>query len=294
MPTIALNADGSLSADTIKLIEQELYKLTEEYSIETYPAEHRTHLGASIIGDKCSRNLWYNFRWVKLNTFDARMRRLFNRGHREEERFKDILTWMGFFVREIDPNTDKQYNFSAVGGHYGGSNDSLALMPWIRDENFRILVEYKTHNDNQFQKLKKDGVKISHYKHWVQMCSYGAEWKTRYGLYCAVNKDTDEIYYEFLELDWRLADQMKRKAQDIITTQFPPQRLSEQPSYFECKYCNHHGICHYNEPVEINCRSCRFAVPQDKAEWKCTKWNAIIPKTEIPKGCPSHISINAI
>src|SRR5258706_6836432 len=125
MPTFNRETDGSLSEQTRKAIIDELHKLTEEYSIETYPTEHRAHLGVSIIGEKCSRKLWYSFRWCKLEQFSGRMRRLFNRGHKEEEKFKELLSWMGFFVREIDPTTNKQYKFSALGGHYGGSGDSI-------------------------------------------------------------------------------------------------------------------------------------------------------------------------
>ena len=40
----------------------------------------REHLGASEIGDPCSRKLWYLFRWVAVKKFDARMLRLFARG----------------------------------------------------------------------------------------------------------------------------------------------------------------------------------------------------------------------
>ena len=32
-----------------------------------------------------------------------------------------------------------------------------------------------------------------------------------------------------------------------------------------------------------NCRSCKMSLPVEYGEWKCVKWNAIIPKEEIPK-----------
>src|ERR1051325_394179 len=96
--------DGSLSIATQKAITAELYSYLDEYSLEEFPAKHREHLGVSVIGDKCSRKLWYGFRWCKLEQHEPRMRRLFNRGHREEPIFSKILMRMGFHVREIDPN----------------------------------------------------------------------------------------------------------------------------------------------------------------------------------------------
>jgi hypothetical protein len=34
------------------------------------------------------------------------------------------------------------------------------------------------------------------------MCSYGQAYGLKYGLYCAINKNTDELYFEIVELDW--------------------------------------------------------------------------------------------
>lgn len=288
-PTFTINPDGSLP---IEAITTELYKLTEEYSLETYPAEHRNHLGVSIIGEKCSRHLFYSFRWVKLQQFPGRMRRLFSRGHAEEEKIDKLLSWMGFFVREIDPATDRQYKFSTHNGHYGGSGDGIALLPWFRTEDMRILVEKKTAKDKLFQKLKTEGLKKSNPKHWAQQCGYGKAFKLRYGLYVAVNKDDDDIYYELNELDWNYATECENKALDIIQARMPPPRINENPVSWDCKYCSHIDICHWGEAVEKNCRSCKFSIPVEKGEWKCTRFDGIIPKDFIKTGCSEHSSIN--
>lgn len=278
---------------TMRAIEKYLRDCVEEKSIEEHPQDHRTHLGASEIGDECNRKLWFKFRWCKLENFEGRMRRLFHRGHLEEEQFIDKLHWMGFFVRNIDQNTGKQYQFSAVGGHHGGSGDSVLLMPWDRGEDGqRILAEYKTHNAKQFEKFKSKGIKISHPKHWAQMCEYGNAFKTRYGLYCGICKDTDEVEFQFLELDLSYGEQLIKKAENIIISKFPPPRISDNPAYYACSYCHFHGICHKSEPVEINCRSCRYAEAIDNAQWKCNLYNLVLPKENIKKGCTSHVGIN--
>lgn len=294
MPTFNREPDGSLSPLTMKSIQEELYKLTDEYSIEAFPVDNRNHLGVSVIGEKCSRKLWYGFRWVKVEQFIPRMRRLFNRGHLEEEKFRALLTWMGFYVRDIDPLTNKQYRFSTHEGHYGGSGDSVALLPWFKDdESFRILVEYKTHNKKSFDKLKAEKLRIAKPQHFIQMSGYGKAFQIKYGLYCAINKDDDDLYFEFVELDWNLAYQMENKALDIIQAKFPPPRISDQPAYFECKWCHFNGICHSGEPVEINCRSCKYAVPALKGSWFCTRHNDTIPLDFIKRGCGDHVSINS-
>lgn len=55
----------------------------------------RRHLGGSMIGRKCLRELWYGFRWALAPDHSARMLRLFNRGHREEDRFVEWLRAVG-------------------------------------------------------------------------------------------------------------------------------------------------------------------------------------------------------
>jgi len=263
-------------------IQAELYKLAEEYSIHTWPAEHRHHLGISVIGKECSRMIWYSFRWVKLIQHDPRMRRLFARGHREEPLFEQFLLWAGFSLRTIDPRTDKQYKLSLLNGHYGGSGDGIALVRWLDD--LPVLAEFKTHNNKSFEALKADKVKKAKPEHWVQMCGYGRDFDIKYAVYCAVNKDTDEWYFEFLELDWKVADEAEKRAADIIYTQTPPQRINENPSYFKCKYCDYHDECHHGKPIEKNCRSCINAIPGANASWDCSLHGAI-PRDFLVKGC---------
>jgi hypothetical protein len=124
------------------------------------------------------------------------------------------------------------------------------------------------------------------------MCSYGKHYGFRYGLYVAVNKNDDDLYPELVELDWQRANDLTNKAQDIIESRFPPQRISDNPSYFTCKFCSKSAICHSNAPVEINCRSCKCAVPIEDKQWKCTRFDNVIPSDFIKRGCKYHVSIN--
>lgn len=292
MPTFQYDdpATKSLSEATRTAIVNHIQDLVEQFSIDKYPSENREHLGASVIGHPCSRKIWYDFHWCKLEQFDGRMRRLFSRGHYEEPRFIEMLRAIGFNVVEVDPDTGKQFRIYGVHGHFGGSGDSKAIMPWLPD--LPILLEFKTHNQRSFLQLVEKKLMLSKPQHYTQMCMYGKGYGYKYGLYCAVNKNDDDIYFELVELNWNHSLQSENKAADIITAKFPPQKISDNPAYFECKFCDKRGICHYNEPVEINCRSCKMSSPIENAEWFCSRFNAIIPKDFIAKGCPDHVSIN--
>ena len=61
----------------------------------------RDHLGGSMIGRPCDRELWYGFRHAARPNFDGRMLRLFNRGHLEEPRFVKSLESIGATVYEF-------------------------------------------------------------------------------------------------------------------------------------------------------------------------------------------------
>lgn len=264
-------------------IEAKLYNWAEEYSLEKHPAEHRHHLGISVIGDDCWRKLWYSFRWVKLEQHEGRMRRLFSRGHKEEKYFKDFLYWAGFKFRDVDTTTNKPYRLSLLNGHYGGEPDDISLIAWLDD--LPVLCEYKTHNNKSFTELKEKKVRLAKPQHFSQMCGYGKDLELKYALYFALNKDNDDWYFEFVELDWNKAIELEKKASDIIYAKEPPARINENPAYWKCKFCTaFKDICHNGAPIEKNCRSCVFASPGEKAQWNCEKYGTI-PKDFLKIGC---------
>lgn len=258
-----------------------------------FEEDPRTHLGASIIGHDCQAYAWNTFRWLKFEQFTGRLLRLFNRGHEEEKRFIRWLVGIGFEVRDIDPTNNKQFRISGAKGHFGGSLDAM-MMPPARygiDEPLAWLGEFKTHNDNSFKKLLKDGVQKSKPMHFRQCCSYGRAYGFKYALYCAVNKNTDELYFEIVVLDYRQADDLFRKAEGIIFSQTRPPKIAQTDTYFDCKFCDFAGLCHRGEVPTKNCRSCRNAFPIDDAQWFCQVYGSVIPSDVIPNGCESWARI---
>ena len=61
----------------------------------------RSHLGASEIGNSCSKYLWLKFRHTFYQKFDGRMQRLLNRGHFEEPRSLSYLEGIGCKVYQF-------------------------------------------------------------------------------------------------------------------------------------------------------------------------------------------------
>lgn len=259
----------------------------EAECVRHFDEGHRRHLGVSIIGRECKRELWSSFRWLHKEKFSGRMLRLFNRGHREEPAIIERLKAIGFRVEEVDPETGKQWRVVNCEGHYGGSCDAKAYPPAFLGINEPLLAEFKTYNDRRFKELKSKGLAIANPDHMAQMSSYGAGLGIRYGLYCAVNKNTDEYHFEVVKLDMRLADIKLALANEIIFSQLPLPKISERATDYRCKDCHFAGICHLGDAPEKNCRSCDNAFPAKDKRWYCRVHDDLIPDEVIPVGCDS-------
>lgn len=269
-------------------IKEKIEDGIEQLSIDTHPSEFRNHLGMSEIGKPCSRQIYYKFRWMFQQYFDGRMRRLFARGHREEARWTGYLRSIGCTVEQHDEN-GKQFRASGVLGHYGGSCDGRVITPWYSD---KFLVEFKTHNSNSFSKIVNDGgVKKHKPEHYDQMCSYGWKMGLQYAIYFPENKNDDDIQIQVLKLDWNRGQQLEKKAAEIILAKEPPPKISENPAFQECKWCDAKGICHGGEVPLKNCRSCQMSRPVEDAKWHCARFDTIIPADWLSQGCDKWIPI---
>lgn len=256
---------------------------------ESQPDEHRAHLGASLIGHDCARRLWYTFRWVARERFSGRMLRLFNTGKREEARVGDELRGIGCEVHMDDGAG--QWRVSACGGHFGGSMDGAVLGLAEAPKSWHVL-EIKTHSAKSFADLAKKGVREAKPQHYAQMQTYMHLAEVDRALYYAVNKDTDDLHIERVAYDRTFAEQLVAKALRIITASEPPQRLSEDPAWFECKFCGFHSHCHGQALPEANCRTCAHATPRtdiDGAVWACERGLAAIQQPRKAHDCHRFI-----
>lgn len=246
----------------------------------------RRHLGASVLGQECLRQVWYGWRWAHISKHTGRILRLFRRGHNEEEQVVRALRETGLLVHDRDPVTREQFRFEDHDRHFGGSSDSV-IMPnreFFGDDDPRLL-EVKTHNLKSFSDLKAKKVQKSKPQHFHQMQIYMHYLKLPRALYLSVCKDNDELYAEEVIYRESLALLMVDRARDIIYTSRPPPRISQDPSWFKCRFCDFREICHYEAPPHKNCRSCIYARPIADGGWKCERFDAILPEEFIPKGC---------
>lgn len=269
----------------------------------------RNHLGASVLGNNCKRQVWFNFRHAKLVKHEPRIIRLFDRGHREEARFTAMLRSIGIELYEVNPDTGKQFRTNFAEGHGGGSCDGMGInFPEYPNE--WCLVEYKTHGEKSFLVLLKSGVKVAKPVHYVQMVIYMYKFKLKRCLYMAVNKNTDEIHTEWVEEDTELAERCMTVADEVVFGDHVPDRVSDSSAYFECRFCDYRSLCfHKGEEPHVNCRTCKYVKPEHGGAWWCTAGceemlpAELIPDTQKPCSnyekhevfvCPKDIKINLV
>lgn len=261
----------------------------EAYFESTLDLDHRSHLGASRIGEPCSRRLWYEFRNASPNKLTSgqkrtpgQIARVFERGHREEPY---IIKWLTAIGCQLFFTPEEQVRISSCNGHFGGSLDNIGKLPEKYQIEENVLFEFKTINTQDFLKLKREGVKIAQPKHWAQICTYGVEKKLRFCLYVSIDKNTEEIYLEFCILDWEYGNMMIAKAEAIINSPIPLNKISMSPSHFSCKWCQFIDVCQYGEAMQKSCKTCIHSMPTEAGQWGCGLYGCVIPEHVVPKGC---------
>jgi len=246
----------------------------------------RAHLGASVIGHECERHLWYSFRWVSQAQHAGRLLRLFETGQLEEARLIRNLRAAGVAVMDVDPATGRQWAVKACEGHFGGSADAIAI-GILEAPKAHHVAEFKTHNAKSFAALQKHGLAKSKPQHLAQLQVYMRLLGVERGYYLAVCKDTDALYSERVHPDPVLAERLLAKAERIINAPRPPAKLSDDPDYFICKWCDHRDLCHGEERAQRNCRTCLHASPVADGAWHCAVRDMLLSPRNQRAGCMS-------
>ncbi len=262
-------------------LAQSIYELHERLADQ----EPRGHLGASAIGHKCERALWYGFRWAFKVKFSGQKLRLFETGHLSEARIIKELRLAGYEV--VDREDGHQLRFKEHGGHFSGSIDGKIK---INDEWY--LLEVKTINLKGHTYLKDSGVKKAQSKHYAQMQTYMHQLRLNNAVYLSVCKDNEEIFVEIVPYLEKEALKQSNKALKVIQSDNVPDRLSNTiKGCFECEWCDYVSNCHRlnsDQLPEFNCRTCINSTPLLTGGWVCAKNRKEIAEQ---KGCSEHLFI---
>lgn len=245
--------------------------------------ENRDYLGMSQLGHSCSRYLYYSFRWCFIETFSARILRLFDRGHREEDAIIKTLASVG--IRCYDDQLECSTAYGHCKGHIDGK--SIGVLEAPKTEH---LNEYKTMADKYFKEVCRIGVEAAKPIYYGQMQLYMGNMGLTRALFVAVNKNDDSMYIERVPIRKEVGQRLEERAKQIILSEEPPVK-EFKPTWYECKFCGANDICHKGMTVEINCRTCSYGDLLQAGKWKCSRCNLVLATDQQRVGCSEYIKL---
>lgn len=206
----------------------------------------RPYLGGSAIGRDCEREIAYSYHGTPLDSdgFSGRLYRIFDRGHKGEDRVAEYLRVAGFKLQTAHDD-GKQFGFSALGGQFRGHIDGVIhpVSPLGNDD--YMLWENKIVNSATFGKFWNHGVKKTKPVYYVQVNLYMAYMELPRALFTAENADSCEIFAEVIEFDQRAAQSASDRAVRIVQSNTPEElpRVAAAPDDYRCKMCDYKVKC---------------------------------------------------
>ncbi len=218
--------------------------------------EARRYLGASRLGMACERALQYEYLHIPVDEgreFSGRLLRVFEVGHVLEDLAIRWLRLADFEIYTRKANGG-QFGFSVAGGRIQGHVDGILNGgPESLELTYPALWECKTMNDKSWRDTVKQGVSKSKPIYAAQMAIYQAYMEASVpgisqnpALFTAINKDTQDLWFEWIPFDGWLAQRMSDRAVRVISATEAGEilpRFAMTPTHQECKFCSWQNHC---------------------------------------------------
>ncbi len=257
---------------------------------EYQDVRHARVLTARLLSLNCERQGWYGFRWAHApKRFPAEIVRS-NLGRREGmlELAELLASVPGLQIERVDPKTYTPLEVTAADGHYrqriAGKVTGLLEAPktthllYADQQPAKAYVQIVKHG---LEVAKPDRIAALQ----VGMHLMGL---TR-AFYLVRNKDSDELHSERVELNAAHAMALLAKADRLRDSNEPPARVSDDPNWFECKFCPAFDQCHAGEFSPRNCRTCLHSTPVAGGGWRCARHEIDLSDIAQEVGCPHHL-----
>jgi len=208
----------------------------------------RNYLGASRIGEPCTRRLVYEVNHTPPDPgrdFEGRALRIFAAGHVFEDLAIRWLRQAGFDLRTQTQNGG-QFGFETAGGRIRGHVDGVVVGGPEIGLVWPVLWEHKALKASSWCDTAKKGVQLSKPVYFGQMQIYMAYMGLGSALFTALNKDTCELYHEHVPLDPAAAQALSDKAVDVLRAADAGDllpRIATSPDFFLCRFCPFAARC---------------------------------------------------
>jgi hypothetical protein len=216
----------------------------EQATRRKHPGDQpRNYLGASLIGDECSRKI--QFEWMTGATFSARVHSIFARGHYFEIESRQQLVDAGFKFAPAE-----MLGFTAPGGLLAGHADGIIIAKPADTGialNLPALWEHKGLNAKNFRAVERDGLAKVFPRYAAQVALYQDFLGfLEPALVTLTNADTCERLHFVIEFDARRAQEAVDRAVQVIEATRAGELLPRfDPTLedFRCGMCAHLERC---------------------------------------------------
>lgn len=269
-----------------------LGRLNNLRKTKDYP---RPYLGMSGLGDECWAKLWYSFHWVAMKNIRPRYERIFSLGKQFEAIAIADLKQTGVFVYRWENGKkieltgaydEDQETLIGFAGHESGHTDGrgIGFVEWPEEE---CGCEFKSMNKDAFAKLKKFGLLEANPTYYGQTQRYMLAQGIQKTFFMAICKDNSSYYIEWVYLDKSFAQDLARKARNIIMSDRPMDK-AYLDGFWKCFNCDNEKVCHGGVEPEKNCRTCNFSDIEEGGEWSCQKTRKVLTLDEQKAGCQKY------
>jgi hypothetical protein len=202
--------------------------------------ERKNSLGASTIGSECLRQVQYT--WKVDVDFDARKKRIFARGFAFEDIIADEMSKAGF---RIERNTDA-LKFATMDDEFRGLGDGIIHAGPVQIA-YPTLWECKALKAATWRKIEREGLRKAHFAYYMQVQLYqGYLGLDNPALFTVVNSDTCEVLFLLVPFDAEVAQASSDKAVSVVKATRAGEllpRISNDPTHWLCKVCDHKERC---------------------------------------------------
>ena len=260
----------------------------------------RQYLGASGIGHACERKSWLDFRHATARSIPAKGLRRIDDGHRGERVMADRLRMVpGITLYTDDGDGEAQIGFEDFGGHFRGHADGV-IEGLPQAPTTAHVWECKVVDQKKMDALAKLKLEVGEkraLKAWDEVYYAQAQLymhylgMTRHYL-TACSSGVRDVVTARTEYDEADALRIIAKAGRVIKATRPGARISTDPAWFQCRWCDHADVCHGVKPAaQSGCRTCLHSTPMDDGRWHCGRFDNFLTFEEQRAGCPAHLFV---
>jgi hypothetical protein len=211
----------------------------------------RNYLGASSIGDSCERKLWYGVQGTQREPIKWQGLYAIEDGHRTEDLIAERLRLVPGIELWTHREDGSQFGFEDFGERFRGHIDGV-IRGLLQAPKTPHIWENKSVNEAKFKKFQKaaaekgekNALKAWDLIYYAQAVVYMSYFDLTRHYLTVTTPGGRDIASCRTEANPTYAEALREKGKGILNATEPSARVSENPSWWECKFCPFWETCH--------------------------------------------------